>query len=89
MEEYKVAALLLSVAYLMIGGGYIIYIYDSYRRTSQRFLLVLSFGLFMMIVGGVLPILAFVAELLDKSIVIVAIVFQIIGISTVFYSTAK
>ncbi len=89
MEFYQILALTLSVAYLMLGGGYMIYIYDAYRRTSQGFLLQLAVGFFLLITGGALPVLAYIAELLDKSTIVLAIVLQIAGLTTIFYSTVK
>ncbi len=89
MEFYQVFALVLSVMFLMLGGAYIIYIYDAYRRTKQKFLMYLSMGFFSLIIGGALPILSYVAAVLDKSVVVVAIVLQIAGITTIFYSTVK
>lgn len=89
MEFYQIFALILTVIFLLLGGGYIIYIYDSYRKTRQGFLLVLSAGFFFLITGGALPVLGYVLSVVDQSIIIAAIILQISGITTIFYSTVK
>lgn len=91
MEEYfyQILTLILTAIYLLIGGGFIIYIYDSYRRTKQSFLLYLSAGFFFLIIGGALPVLSYITAVLDKSIVALAILMQIAGLSAIFYSVVK
>lgn len=49
-DYYQVITLILTAIYLLIGGGFIIYIYDSYKKTKQTFLLHLSAGFFFLIV---------------------------------------
>lgn len=48
-DYYQVITLILTAIYLLIGGGFIIYIYDSYKKTKQTFLLHLSAGFFFLI----------------------------------------
>ncbi len=89
MYYYRVLTLILTAIYLLIGGGFIIYIYDSYKRTRQTFLLHMSVGFFFLIVGAALPVLSYTVQILDSSMVVVAILMQIAGLSTVFYSIVR
>ncbi len=86
---YQTLTLILTAIYLLIGGGFIIYIYDSYKRTNQTFLLYLSLGFFFLVVGASIPVLSYTLAILDSEIVVVALVLQIAGLSTIFYSTVK
>ncbi len=88
-DYYQTLTLILAVIYLMIGGGFIIYIYDAYKRTKQKFMIYLSVGFFFLIIGAVLPILSYTVAILDKSLVVAAILLQIAGLSTIFYSVVK
>jgi len=86
---FYILTLILTAVYLLIGGGFIIYIYDTYKRTKQEFLIYLSIGFFLLIVGAALPVLTFVANVLDMSLVVVAILMQIAGLSSIFYSIVR
>ncbi len=88
-DYFDILTLVLTAIYLLIGGGFIIYIYDTYKRTKQEFLLYLSLGFFMLIIGAALPVLTFVAQVLDMSVVVVAILMQIAGLSSIFYSIVR
>lgn len=88
-DYYQVITLILTAIYLLIGGGFIIYIYDSYKKTKQTFLLHLSAGFFFLIVGAALPVLSYTAAVLESGTVVVAILLQILGLSTIFYSVVK
>lgn len=88
-DYYQTLTLVLAAIYLLIGGGFIIYIYDSYKRTKQKFMLYLSVGFFFLIIGAALPVLSYTAAVLDRSTVVVAILLQIAGLSTIFYSVVK
>uniref|UniRef100_A0A7C3MAW9 Uncharacterized protein n=1 Tax=Archaeoglobus fulgidus TaxID=2234 RepID=A0A7C3MAW9_ARCFL len=89
MSYFYILTLILTAVYLLIGGGFIIYIYDTYKRTKQEFLIYLSIGFFLLIVGAALPVLTFVANVLDMSLVVVAILMQIAGLSSIFYSIVR
>ncbi len=86
---FEVLILILTAIYLLLGGGFIIYIYDSYKRAKQHFLIYLSIGFFLLIIGAALPVLTFVAQVLDMSVVVVAILMQIAGLSSIFYSIVR
>ncbi|WP_456329402.1 DUF7521 family protein [Archaeoglobus sp.] len=88
-DYFEVLTLILTAIYLLLGGGFIIYIYDSYKRTKQQFLIYLSIGFFLLIIGAALPVLTFVAQVLDMSVVVVAILMQIAGLSSIFYSIVR
>lgn len=88
-DYFNVLTLILTAIYLLLGGGFIIYIYDTYKRTKQEFLIYLSLGFFLLIVGASLPVLTFVAQVLDTSVVVVAILMQIAGLSSIFYSIVR
>ncbi|WP_456468157.1 hypothetical protein [Archaeoglobus sp.] len=88
-DYYQLLTLTLTAIYLLIGGGFIIYIYDSYKRTKQIFMLYLAVGFFFLIIGAALPILSYTAAIIDKSTVVIAILLQIAGLSTIFYSIVK
>ncbi len=87
--DVGVITIVLSVVYLMLGGAYIIYVYDAYRRTKQKFLLPLTFGFFLLITGGAFPILVYTLAIANQVFMVLAIMLQIGGITTIFYSTVK
>ena len=88
-DYFNILTLILTAIYLLLGGGFIIYIYDTYKRTKQEFLIYLSVGFFLLIIGAALPVLTFVAQILDMSVVAVAILMQIAGLSSIFYSIVR
>ncbi len=88
-DYYQIFTLILTAIYLLIGGGFIIYVYDSYKKTKQTFLLYLSLGFFFLVVGASIPVLSYTLAILDSAIVVVALVLQIAGLSAIFYSTIK
>jgi len=51
---------LLSASVLMLGGALILFIYDAYRKTKQKTLLLLAVGLFILILGSTVPGLLFI-----------------------------
>ena len=46
---------ILSASVLLLGGALIIFIYDAYRKTKQKTLLLLAVGLFILIIGSAIP----------------------------------
>ncbi len=81
---------LLTIFFLLLGGAFIIHIYDAYKNTRQRFLLKLSTGFFFLIVGGTLTSLFYVSGgdgIGNIEYVITAsILLQIVGISLIYHS---
>jgi len=81
----------LTIVFLLLGGALIIYIYDAYRRVSQRYLLLLSLGFFVLIIGGALPGMHRAIGLsVDFDTTLTAsLLMQMVGISLVFYSVVR
>ncbi|MCX8172796.1 MAG: hypothetical protein N3D09_04195 [Archaeoglobaceae archaeon] len=89
MSEYlQILLFVLTSAFLLLGGTLILQIYNAYIRTKQNFLILLSFGFFVLVVGGALPVLAFAFDL-SETFYISGIILQICGISAIYYSTAR
>lgn len=88
MEFIQTFLFILTSAFLLLGGAFILQIYNAYNRTKQRFLLLLSFGFFALVVGGALPVLAF-AMALAETLYLMGIILQVIGISAIYYSTVR
>ncbi|MDI9610572.1 MAG: hypothetical protein QXQ38_05690 [Archaeoglobaceae archaeon] len=79
---------ILTSAFLLLGGALILQVYNAYHRTKQKFLLLLSFGFFTLVIGGALPVLAF-AMALSELMYLLGIILQICGISAIYYSTVR
>jgi hypothetical protein len=76
----------------MLGGAFIIHLYDAYKNTKQRFLLLLSTGFFFLITGGSLTNLLYISSNFgfDMEYVLMgSIILQIAGISLIYYSIVK
>ncbi len=78
----------LSATFLLLGGALILQVYNAYVKTKQKFLLLLSLGLFALVVGGALPVIAFALSI-SELLYIVGIILQICGISAIYYSTVR
>ncbi|MEM0266713.1 MAG: hypothetical protein QXM23_05440 [Archaeoglobaceae archaeon] len=79
---------LLTTILLLLGGSFIILLYNTYLKTRQKFLLILSFGFFLLVVGGSLPVLTFALSL-SKELYVLGTILQIFGISAIFYATVR
>lgn len=89
MKDFlEIYLFILTPAFLLLGGALILQIYGAYNRTKQKFLLLLSFGFFTLVVGGALPVLAFALSLSEIAY-LVGIILQISGISAIYYSTVR
>jgi hypothetical protein len=83
---------LLSASVLMLGGALIIFIYNAYRETKQKTLLLLAVGLFILILGSTVPGLLFILaggkipHLLSQTI---SLCIQIPGILIMIYAALK
>ena len=84
-------ALLTSIVYLL-GGAFILFIYEAYTKTKQKNLLLLSIGLFILIFGSNFDTLASLL-LLDyisyETAKVVALAIEIPGILIMLYSATK
>ncbi|MEM1579116.1 MAG: hypothetical protein QXN34_04840 [Archaeoglobaceae archaeon] len=84
----QILLFLLTSAFLLLGGGFIILLYSAYSKTKQRFLLMLGFGFFLLVIGGALPVITFALNL-SEVFFIIAIILQILGMFAIFYSTVR
>jgi hypothetical protein len=83
---------ILTIFFLMLGGAFIIHLYDAYKNTKQKFLLLLSTGFFFLITGGALTSLLYISSNFgfDMEYVLMgSIILQIAGISLIYYSIVK
>lgn len=83
---------ILAVIVYLLGGTFIIFIYEAYQKTNQKNLLYLAIGLFIMIFGSNFDTLAGII-LTDYISVetskVVALGLEIPGILIVLYSAIK
>jgi hypothetical protein len=83
---------ILSASALMLGGALIIFIYAAYRETKQKSLLLLAFGLFILIIGSVIPsfLLLIVPGKIDLPLALtISLGIQIPGILVMMYSALR
>ncbi|WP_052312089.1 DUF7521 family protein [Archaeoglobus sulfaticallidus] len=82
---------LLTLALLLLGSALIIYIYDAYRKINQNYLLLLSVGFFVLVIGGALPGMHKTIGLSvdGDAVLIMSLLMQMIGIILIFYSVVK
>lgn len=83
---------ILSASALMLGGALIIFIYEAYRETGQKSLLLLAFGLFILIIGSVIPsfLLLIVPGKIDLLVALtISLCIQIPGILVMMYSALR
>jgi|Deesub1362B_J571_1020462.scaffolds.fasta_scaffold58232_1 hypothetical protein len=94
MGELAWAVGLLSIFYLMLGGAFIIHMYDAYKNTRQKFLLKLSTGFFFLIVGGALTSLFYfsrgeIGGYGIEYVITSSVLLQIAGISLIYHAIIK
>jgi hypothetical protein len=83
---------ILSASALMLGGALIIFIYAAYRETRQKSLLLLTLGLFILIIGSVIPsfLLLIVPGRIDLLVSLtISLCIQIPGILVMMYSALR
>ncbi|MCK4735917.1 MAG: hypothetical protein KAT65_25910 [Methanophagales archaeon] len=83
---------ILSAFVLLLGGAFIIFIYDAYRKTKQRTLLLFAIGLFIIIIGGASPgfLLSLGCDKINPLITqAISLSIQIPGILIMIYSALK
>ena len=87
----NIEAILAIIVYLL-GGVFVIFVYEAYQRTNQKNLLYLTIGLFIMIFGSNFDTLAGII-LTDyisfESAKVVALGIEIPGILITLYSAIK
>jgi hypothetical protein len=83
---------ILSASALMLGGALIIFIYAAYRETRQKSLLLLALGLFILIIGSIIPsfLLLIVPGTIDLLVSLtISLCIQIPGILIMMYSALR
>lgn len=58
---------ILAVITLVLGGALILFIYDAYRIVKQPTLLIFTVGLFVLVVGLILPDMAMIIDLDEQA----------------------
>ncbi|HJH28668.1 MAG TPA: hypothetical protein C5S51_03105 [Methanosarcinaceae archaeon] len=83
---------ILAVIVYLLGGTFIIFIYEAYKRTKQKNLLYLAIGLFIMIFGSNFDTLAGII-LIDyisvEAAKVIALGIEIPGILIMLYSAIR
>ena len=80
---------ILTVILLLLGGALIIFIYDAYRKLNQTYLLLLSLGFFILVVGGALPGIRATIGGSQDLMLAASLILQMVGIVLIFYSVVK
>ena len=83
---------ILAVIVYLLGGTFIIYIYEAYKKTHQKNLLYLAIGLFIMIFGSNFDTLAgiiMIEQISIESSKVIALGIEIPGILIMLYSAIK
>ncbi|MHC1584937.1 MAG: DUF7521 family protein [Candidatus Syntropharchaeia archaeon] len=91
MLEEQINGFLATLIYLA-GGALIIFIYDAYRQTKQKNLLLLALGLFILVIGSNLPTFAMLllANRMNPWMVLtISQCIQIPGVLLMLYSALK
>jgi|Deesub1362A_J573_1020465.scaffolds.fasta_scaffold00290_29 hypothetical protein len=78
---------LLLIIVFLTGGAFIIYVYEAYRNTRARSLLLLSFGFFLMLIGANLD--AVFAILRETALTPISFLIEIVGILVILYAALK
>lgn len=89
--QYELVHLLLAFITLMLGGALIIFIYDAYRLSRDSTLLHFTVGLFLLVIGLVVPdLIAPPSPALAAGIgVVVSRIMEIIGIGVMIVSVLR
>ncbi|MCL7411254.1 MAG: hypothetical protein P1P69_08810 [Methanosarcinaceae archaeon] len=83
---------ILAVIVYLLGGTFIIYVYEAYHKTHQKNLLYLAIGMFIMIFGSNFDTLAgiiMVEQISVESSKVIALGIEIPGILIILYSAIK
>jgi len=83
---------ILAVIVYLLGGTFIIYVYEAYHKTHQKNLLYLAIGMFIMIFGSNFDTLAgiiMVEQISVESSKFIALGIEIPGILIILYSAIK
>ena len=83
---------ILAVIVYLLGGTFVIFIYEAYQRTKQKNLLYLAIGLFIMIFGSNFDTLAgiiLIDHISAEAAKVIALGIEIPGILVMLYSAIK
>ena len=86
-----IEAILTAIVYLL-GGAFILFIYEAYTHTHQKNLLILAIGMFVLIFGSNFDMLAglLLSSYIPESTArILALLIEIPGILIILYSVIK
>ena len=78
---------LLLAGVFLIGGAFIIFVYEAYRATGSKNLLYLTFGFFLMLIGSNLD--AVLNLFGDTELLPLTFVVEIVGILIILYSALR
>jgi hypothetical protein len=83
--------MILTVVIYLLGGAFVLFIYEAYEKTKQKNLLILSIGLFILIFGSNFDILASVVlpGMSSEAARTIALLVEIPGILIMLYSALK
>jgi uncharacterized membrane protein len=83
--------LILTAIIYLLGGAFIIFVFEAYEKTKQGSLLILSIGLFILIFGSNFDVLASLVlpDLTAETARTIALVIEIPGILIMLYSALK
>lgn len=83
--------MILTVIVYLLGGAFVLFIYEAYEKTKQKNLLILSIGLFILIFGSNFDILASVVlpDMSSETARTIALLVEIPGIVIMLYSALK
>ena len=83
---------ILAVIVYLLGGTFVIFIYEAYKRTKQKNLLYLAIGMFIMIFGSNFDTLAGIVlndYISVEEAKVIALGIEIPGILVMLYSAIK
>lgn len=83
--------LILTVVIYLLGGAFLLFVFEAYEKTKQQSLLILCIGLFIMIFGSNFDILAslIVPDMSSEMARTIALIIEIPGILVMLYSALK
>jgi uncharacterized membrane protein len=83
--------LILTAIIYLLGGVFVLFIFEAYEKTKQKNLLMLAIGLFILIFGSNFDILASVVlpDISSETARAIALLVEIPGILIMLYSALK
>lgn len=82
---------ILTIVIYLLGGAFLLFVFEAYERTKQSSLLILSIGLFILIFGSNFDILASIIlpDIATETARTIALIIEIPGILIMLYSALK